>query len=141
MRIAIDESDDEMTLNLTSLIDVVFLLLIFFMVATTFLDPEREIGIELPVASSAEPRADLPDELVINVGREGQLTLGGRTLDRAGLDAELLAVARRAPETPVTIRGDRLVHHEDIVGVMDACGSAGLSNLAVGTLESAPSGG
>jgi biopolymer transport protein ExbD len=37
--------------------------------------------------------------------------------------------------TPVTIRGDRLVHHEDVVGVMDACGSAGLSNLAVGTLE------
>ena len=141
MRIAVDEGADEMALNLTSLIDVVFLLLIFFMVATTFLDPEREIGIELPTASSAEPRVDLPDELVINVGREGELTLGGRSLDRAGLDAELSRVARRAPETPVTIRGDRLVHHEDIVGVMDACGAAGLSNLAVGTLESTGHGG
>ena len=78
---------------------------------------------------------------MINVSRDGQLTLGGRSLDRAGLDAELLRVARRDPETPVTIRGDRLVHHEDIVGVMDACGSAGLSNLAVGTLEAAGSGG
>ena len=131
-----DEGTDEMALNLTSLIDVVFLLLIFFMVATTFLDPEREIGIELPEASSAEVRGEVPDEIVINVGREGQLSVGGRSLDRAGLDAELLRVARTAPETPVTIRGDRLVHHEDIVGVMDACGSAGLSNLAVGTLES-----
>ena len=141
MKIAVDEAADEMTLNLTSLIDVVFLLLIFFMVATTFLDPEREIAIELPRASSAEPRAELPDELVINVGREGELTLGGRSLDRAGLDAELLRVARRAPQTPVTIRGDRLVHHEDIVGVMDACGAAGLSNLAVGTLDSNGHGG
>jgi len=131
-----DEGTDEMALNLTSLIDVVFLLLIFFMVATTFLDPEREIGIELPEALSAEVRGEVPDEIVINVGREGQLSVGGRSLDRAGLDAELLRVARTAPETPVTIRGDRLVHHEDIVGVMDACGSAGLSNLAVGTLES-----
>lgn len=141
MRISVEEGTEELALNLTSLIDVVFLLLIFFMVATTFLDPEREIGIELPTADSAETRAELPDELVINVGREGQLTLGGRSLDRAGLDAELLRVARRAPETPVTIRGDRLVHHEDIVGVMDACGTAGLSNLAVGTLDSAASGG
>ena len=136
-----DEGTDEMALNLTSLIDVVFLLLIFFMVATTFLDPEREIGIELPEASSAEVRGEVPDEIVINVGREGQLSVGGRSLDRAGLDAELLRVARTAPETPVTIRGDRLVHHEDIVGVMDACGAAGLSNLAVGTLESAGHGG
>ncbi|HKJ23634.1 MAG TPA: biopolymer transporter ExbD [Myxococcota bacterium] len=138
MRIAADGGageGDEMTLNLTSLIDVVFLLLIFFMVATTFLDPEREIGIELPEASSAELRAESPDEIVINVSREGRLTVGGRVVDRAGLEAELLRAARSDPHTPVTIRGDRLAHHEEIVGVMDACGSAGLSNLAVGTLE------
>jgi biopolymer transport protein ExbD len=130
-----DEAADEMTLNLTSLIDVVFLLLIFFMVATTFLDPEREISIELPEALSAEVRDDPPREIVINVLRDGSLSVNGAALDRAALDATLKRAAASDADTPVTIRGDRLVHHEDVVGVMDACGAAGLSNLAVGTLE------
>ena len=135
MHIDTDDAADEMTLNLTSLIDVVFLLLIFFMVATTFLDPEREISIELPEALSAEVRRDPPHEIVINVLRDGSLSVNGETLDRAALDATLVRAAASDAQTPVTIRGDRLVHHEDVVGVMDACGAAGLSNLAVGTLE------
>ena len=139
MRIAEPAEGEEMGLNLTSLIDVVFLLLIFFMVATTFLDPEREIGIELPEAESAEVSEEAPDEIIINVARDGALSLGGAPVDRAGLDAALKRAAASDPSTPVTIRGDRLVHHEDVVGVMDACGAAGLSNLAVGTLD--PSGG
>jgi len=126
---------EEMALNLTSLIDVVFLLLIFFMVATTFLDPEREIPIELPQASNAAEREEAPEEIVIGVARDGGLSVSGAVVDRAGLEAALRRAAARDPATPVTIRGDRLVHHEDVVGVMDACGAAGLSNLAVGTLE------
>ena len=126
---------EEHALNLTSMTDVVFLLLVFFLCATTFLEPERALALELPEAQNAERRDDVPDELVINVARDGALTLGGRTLAREALEAELRRAAARSPQTPVTIRGDRWVHHEDIVGVMDACGAAGLSNLAVGTLE------
>jgi biopolymer transport protein ExbD len=136
VRIREDEAADEMALNLTSLIDVVFLLLIFFMVATTFLDPEREIGIELPEALSATESQEAPEEIVINVFRDGRLSLGGEEVERAVLEATLQRAAQSDPKTPVTIRGDRLVHHEEIVSVMDACGSAGLSNLAVGTIES-----
>jgi biopolymer transport protein ExbD len=136
MRIRDGDGEGEMTLNLTSLIDVVFLLLIFFMVTTTFMDPEREIGLELPQASSGTPVEETPEEIVINVLRDGTLSVSGETVTKETLNASLLRAARNDPETPVTIRGDRLVHHEDIVGVMDACGQAGLSNLAVGTLES-----
>jgi biopolymer transport protein ExbD len=139
VHIADPAEGEEMGLNLTSLIDVVFLLLIFFMVATTFLDPEREIGIELPAAENATVSEEVPDEIIINVARDGALSLGGAPVDRAGLDAALKRAAASDPTTPVTIRGDRMVHHEDVVGVMDACGAAGLSNLAVGTLD--PAGG
>jgi biopolymer transport protein ExbD len=139
VRIPDPAEGEEMGLNLTSLIDVVFLLLIFFMVATTFLDPEREIGIELPTAENATVSEEVPDEIIINVARDGALSLGGAPVDRAGLDAALKRAAASDPTTPVTIRGDRMVHHEDVVGVMDACGAAGLSNLAVGTLD--PAGG
>ncbi|NUP97409.1 MAG: biopolymer transporter ExbD [Planctomycetaceae bacterium] len=126
---------DEQALNLTSMTDLVFLLLVFFLCATTFLDPERALELELPAAQSGERRQVESEELVINVSREGSFALGGRTLDAAALQRELRAAAARDPQTPITIRGDRLVHHEDIVRVMDACGQAGLVNLAVGTLE------
>ena len=129
-----DESED-FQINLTSLIDVVFLLLIFFMVATSFLDPEREIGIELPQAQSGEAAEETPDEIIINVLKDGTLIVSGSQVDRTGLESALKRAARANPETPVTIRGDRLVTHEQVVQVMDACGLAGLTNLAVGTLE------
>lgn len=135
MHLRDEEPLDEQALNLTSMTDLVFLLLVFFLCATTFLDPERALRLELPSAQSAE-RRDVPlEELVINVSRDGVLTLAGRSIDRAALERELRAAFARDPQTPVTIRGDRLATHENIVSVMDVCGQAGLSNLAVGTLE------
>lgn len=125
----------EPVLELTPLIDVVFLLLLFFMLATSFADPEREIPVDLPeAASSAEPE-QAPDELVIDVLRDGVVRLGERAVERAELLAALRSAAARDPRTPVTIRGDRLAAHQAVVSVMDACGEAGLSNLAVGTIE------
>jgi biopolymer transport protein ExbD len=128
---------DEIALNLTPLIDVVFQLLVFFMAATTFLDQEqeREIEVDLPLAAHASAPEEAPEDVVISVARDGSVTLGGAAVDRAALEAALLRAAARDPRTPVTIRGDRHAHHEAVVGVMDACGAAGLSNLAVGTLE------
>jgi biopolymer transport protein ExbD len=127
--------EEEMVLNLTPLIDVVFQLLIFFMVATTFLNPEKEIGIELPEAHGGERSEDERDEIVINVFADGSVIVSGETVAREVLLDTLRARARANPQTPVTIRGDRLVHHEHIVAVMDACGQAGLLNLSVGTID------
>jgi biopolymer transport protein ExbD len=61
--------------------------------------------------------------------------MGGREITREALPGELAAAAQSNQQVPVSIRGDRLVHHEDVVAVMDACGMAGLSNLSVGTLD------
>ena len=133
------DSADEPMFNLTPMIDVVFQLLIFFMLATTYKQEERELGIELPSAASAREPEPLPEEIVINVFRDGRVSLAGRSVEREALESYLQRAGRADPTTPVTIRGDRLVHHEEIVRVMDACGTAGLSNLAVGTLD--PSGG
>ncbi|MHC5210436.1 MAG: ExbD/TolR family protein [Planctomycetota bacterium] len=127
--------DEEPALNLTPLIDVVFQLLIFFMVATTFLNPEKEIGIELPEAVSGEQSEEEPDEILINVFADGSVIVSGESVARDALLDTLRARARANPQTPVTIRGDRLVHHEHIVAVMDACGQAGLLHLSVGTID------
>lgn len=131
MRLADELEGEEFVLNLTSMADIVFLMLVFFMLATTFVDRERALGVELPAASSShEPPSE---ELVINVLEDGTFVVSGAILDREGLARRLAETARTAPETPVTIRGHRLARHEAIVSVLDACGQAGLRNLSVGT--------
>lgn len=135
MKLDIDDAFEEPKLELTPMIDVVFLLLVFFMVATTFLDPEREIEMDLPQAQSGETVEEEQDELVINVQSDGTVYLGTEALDHDALSERLSRVAARDPETPVTIRGDREARHQDIVRVMDACGLAGLSQMALGTLQ------
>lgn len=135
MNIREDPPEDELRLELTPMIDVIFQLLIFFMVATTFGDPERRLDVELPEASTGEPLELESDEVVIDVLRDGSVVLSGESLSREELVRRLSRRAEQDPDTPVTIRGDRLVHHEDVVGVMDACGSVGLTSLSLGTLE------
>jgi biopolymer transport protein ExbD len=135
MNIREDDGLDEPALALTPMIDVVFQLLIFFMVATTFQDPERELDVDLPPARTGSELTSKPDEIIINVQRDGALVVAGEVLDRAALAERLSRAAQLDPGTPVTIRGDRLVHHEDVVSVMDACGLAGLTSLSLGTLE------
>lgn len=133
MKIHDEGVNDELVLELTPLIDVVFLLLVFFMLATTFLDPEREIEIELPSAESAAELDQEPEEIVLNVLADGRVFHRNEELDQEQLLGLLRGAAQRDPETPVTIRGHRAALHEMIVRVMDACGLAGLTNLAVGT--------
>ncbi len=133
MRIRDDGDGSDFVLDLTPMIDVVFQLLIFFMLATTFLDPERQIDVELPHAESGGETEPVPDEIVLNVLADGRVLFRDGELDDKALLDLLRGAAQRDPETPVTIRGHRAAHHEMIVRVMDACGVAGLSNLAVGT--------
>jgi biopolymer transport protein ExbD len=123
--------EDELALNLTSMSDIVFLMLVFFMLATTFADPERVLAVDLPPASASQepPR----EELVIQVLEDGTFVLAGEELDAPALVERLTRAAASSRETPVTIRGHRRARHEAIVTVMDACRSAGLSNLSVGT--------
>ena len=133
MNIREDDGLEEFVLNLTPMIDVVFLLLIFFMVTTTFMDEEQRIDIELPAAESAGELVELPDEISLTVDEEGVVFLGGEAIGRDELLATLRGAAQHDADTPVTIRGHRGARHEAIVSVMDACGIAGLSNLAIGT--------
>ncbi len=129
------EVGDEPQMNLTPMIDVIFQLLIFFMVATTFQQDEREIDVELPPAATGTELTREDDEIIIHVKRDGELVMKGEVVDTETLRQRLASAAERNPKTPVMIRGDRLVHHEDVVGVMDACGTVGLTSLSLGTLE------
>lgn len=135
MRIRDPEGMSEPEFSMAPLIDIVFQMLIFFMVATTYNSQEKDLSIELPFAESAEEPEKTPEEIVIDVARDGHVSVSGRAVERDALVAALVEASGRRAEVPVTVRGDRLVHHEDVVAVLDACGLAGLSNVSVGTLD------
>ena len=93
MRIEGDEPQSEdMSLNLAPMIDVVFLLLIFFMVATTFAEQEKELGLDLPAAESGDVPADAVDEIVVNILADGTVRIGGQDYDSDALREHRTAV-------------------------------------------------
>ena len=124
-------SEEDGTLNLVPLIDVVFLLLIFFLVATTFTKDEVEMNLVLPEARSGAP-AETGHLLVINVAESGAITVDGREV--ASLEAlrqKLRAAASRNREQEVLIRGDTRVQFGIVARALDACLEASLKRVAI----------
>jgi biopolymer transport protein ExbD len=120
--------------DLTPVIDMVFLLLIFFLVATTFHQTEREMQIALPEAVSGGPISLSLKELVINVTADGSIVVAGRTISAEDLQAIVEQAVEANPEQKVTVRGDRSVAYEGIVRVLDICKGAGIQEPYLDTV-------
>lgn len=115
------------TIELTPIIDMVFLLLIFFLVATTFHQTEREMKIALPVSSSAGPISAAMREIIINVRDDGQIIVSGHSVEPDDLKAMIQQALALNPEQKVTVRGDRNVAYGHIALVLDICKGSGVS--------------
>lgn len=128
---ALNEMQEDSSVSLTPLIDVVFLLIVFFLVGTTFYKVEKDLSIRLPSASSGAESILERQRVVINI-REGGLTiLNGRIVTEEQLAAGLAAAARKDPSVEVVIRGDRKAFHEDVVRVLNECIVVGITNINV----------
>lgn len=134
MLIQRQQSDPGVSIDLTPIIDMVFLLLIFFLVATTFHQSERELNIALPAASSAAPISTLLQELVINVDVEGRIIVSGRTVSPEDLRSIVERAVAGNPEQKVTVRGDRGTLYANVVSVLDICKSAGIQEPYLDTV-------
>ncbi|MCK9172570.1 ExbD/TolR family protein [Desulfuromonas thiophila] len=122
---------EEIRIELTSMVDVVFLLLIFFMVSTTFLD-RGSIGINLPQASDTASVA-APREVRIYLTDRGQLRLDDVALSQAELLERLRHFGRQQPRPAIVLLADRQARHGQVVAIMDAARQAGLTDLAIAT--------
>src|SRR5689334_19258012 len=100
--------DDLPAINLTPMIDIVFNLIIFFMVSTRFTEIEKKVDVSLPQVGSAANLNDVPKSRVISVHRDGQILLDGQPVTILELRSRLTAAHRQYPEVEVTIRGDGL---------------------------------
>jgi biopolymer transport protein ExbD len=123
-------SQDDLTLDVTPLIDVVFLLLIFFMVTTTFAS-RSGIGVKLPEAQAKERPPGHVVELTLTT--KGELFLDKGKVATGGLAAALAATAKAHPGEVVVIRADAAVPHGRVVKAMDAARAAGFHKLAIAT--------
>ena len=114
---------DEPLLNLTPMIDVVFLLIIFFMVGARFTEEshDQQFDVELPTASSVQAMSRAPDPLIVTVYRTGRIVLKDRELDLPQLVQELKAARQAYADQSVLIRGDGEGQYQGIVDVMNAC--------------------
>jgi biopolymer transport protein ExbD len=119
-------SGRDIALDLTPVIDMVFLLLIFFLVATTFQQTEREMKIALPTASAAGPISAALRELVVNVDEQGQMIVNSRVIEPEALREVVEQAVAANPEQKVSVRGDRTTAYANIVRVLDICKGAGV---------------
>ena len=120
-------------LALTSMLDVIFLLLCFFVTASVFSQWESEISIQLPSAKTAEEPDRLPGEIIANIAKDGTVRVNGAALSLEDLGARLAKIARFYPGQAVILRADADARYESIVKVVDTCREAGVWNFSLAT--------
>lgn len=131
-------SRDEPEINLTSLIDVVLLLLVFFMVSTSFVR-ESQLSIRLPEVASDAQAADEVITLEITVTAQGSYLVNGRALVDARPATLQAAIAKLLPELTdsrrVTISADAQASHQSVVTAMEVSGRLGFGEISIATLR------
>ncbi|MBC8373412.1 MAG: biopolymer transporter ExbD [Planctomycetes bacterium] len=134
MRIANNE-DIEAPPNLMPLIDMVFLLLIFFLVASSLNQEEYEQPVQLPhTAKAVRPISDAPRELIINILGDGSMKVVGRPIERKELADTLVAFAQKKSGRKVYIRCDDRAKFQYFAGVVDLASSCGISPVKIAYL-------
>jgi biopolymer transport protein ExbD len=122
---------EEPTLNLTPMIDVILVLIIFFMVATKFAEEERSVELQVPSISNRNAAMTAPEPKIVNVHRDGHVSLGSLNVSIEELKGQLAQAHAQYRRLNVLIRGDRLATHGRMTEVYDACKQAGIGELAI----------
>ena len=131
MTVKIRKSTVLQSLSMTPLIDVVFLLLIFFLVATRFAEEERSMEMKLPTASESKPITMKPKDIELNIDADGNYYLGsGDAMSLAEIEVALGQSAANNPLTQaVVIRADRKSSWDSVAQAMNACYRVGLQDV------------
>ncbi len=118
-----------LAINMTPMIDMVFLLLIFFLVATRFMQQERELDMSLPSASEARPLTAAPREIFVNVDQNGRYFIDGQYRLAEELEHVMRQSAANNPLTQtVVIRADRQANWQSVATAINVCKKVGIAN-------------
>jgi len=123
--------DDLPALNLTAMIDVLFVLIIFFVVGTRFVEDERRINVDVPRVGSKGGLPAAADKHLVAIDRAGAITLDGNSTTLPELTARLASAREHNKRLSVLLRGDAGAPFQLVASVLNACKEAGVADLGV----------
>ncbi len=125
-------------MQLAPMIDILLLLLSFFIISWQFSKSETELKVSVPTAQEGSEHDRQRGEIIINVLPDGAIRVEGASVDLHQLHEKLAAIAKQFENQPVRIRGDGQVPYQRIVEVIDTCQKAGIWNISFATQRPAP---
>jgi biopolymer transport protein ExbD len=122
-------------IQLAPLVDVLLLLLIFFLLTWNAARNENELDVKVPKAAAAKEKSAPVGDVVVNVKADGNVVVNRRTLTSAELTDLLKNLVQLNAEQAVIIRGDESGAYKNIIGVLNICTEAGITNVAFATAK------
>src|SRR5438105_15236603 len=122
-------------IQLAPLVDVLWLLLMFFLLTWNAARNENELDVKVPKASAAKDKPAPVGDVVVNVKADGNVVVNRRALTSAELTELLKSLVALNSEQAVIIRGDEAGAYKNIIGVLNICTEAGISNVAFATAK------
>ena len=117
------------------MIDMVFLLLVFFMCVSSLSQAGHRVELELPESTASETPKDLSNRIILSIQKDGTVYLGGSKVEEGKLEARLLEMQELYPEIKLRIRADQVTKFENVKQVMSAATKAGISDYIYGTVQ------
>jgi biopolymer transport protein ExbD len=124
---------DPVGFQIIPMIDILFLLLCFFVVSQVYSQWEQEIEIKLPTAQTGNIPARLPGEIIVNILKDGTTVINKQVLNDERLVSLLGRVVKLFPGQPVLIRADNKTAYEHVIKVLDLCRSVDIWNISFAT--------
>lgn len=137
MRFTSESNDDNPEINVISLIDVILVLLIFFMATATF-EQQSRLKLNLPQASADQTAADRQNALVVQVSEDSRYFVSSREVNAAGIEGLKAALTETAAgnfDQRVVLRADARTPHQAVVTALDALGQVGFVNISIATVR------
>lgn len=120
-------------LQVIPLIDILFVTLSFFMALSLHFNFESELNVSVPTASSSVEARLAPEEIVVNVLKDGEIVVNQKHVSLGQLSDILTKTSQLYPSQPVTVRADQKTYHENVIRVLDACAKAKIWNISFAT--------
>jgi biopolymer transport protein ExbD len=127
-------STADLHIDFVPMVDVLFNLLIFFLIATSMAQAEREMSIALPHASASGPISTAMREIIINIHADGRIELAGKIVTTDELAATIRTAVAGNPDQKVSVRGDRNTPYANIAAVLDVCKGSGIQQPYLETI-------
>lgn len=123
--------DDMPTINLTPMIDIIFQLIIFFMVGSRFTELDKKVDVKVPTANHAASLPTAPTRFVVNVQRDGQLSFNNQPVTLDSLVEQLKVARQTKVDLNVIVRGDADGPLQNVASVLTACRAAGVADVGI----------